>query len=64
MKPVSLSHALEYQMNGIVLDTVNGKMTIDLTEPRTVIIQGENPKTHKSKLYMLRVTNAGGLVLQ
>ena len=59
-----LSHDMEYQIDGISLDANSEKMRIDLSVPRTLIIHGEDPRTQKSKLYMLRVTNAGGLVLQ
>ena len=55
---------MEYQVNGISLDLLNEKMTIDLTVPRTIMVHGEDPRTNKTKMYMLRVTNAGGLVLQ
>ena len=59
-----ISPAMEYQVNGISLDLLNEKMTIDLTVPRTIMVHGEDPRTQKTKMYMLRVTNAGGLVLQ
>lgn len=59
-----ISTALEYQLNGVALDIEHQKMRVDLTEPRTIVIEGENPQTGKMKQYMLRVTRAGGLVLQ
>ena len=58
------SPAMEYQIEGVSLATQAQKMRVDLSEPRTILIQGENPKTGKIKQYLMRVTNAGGLVLQ
>lgn len=59
-----ISHAMEYQIEGVALDSEKGNMRVDLSEPRSILIQGENPKTGKTKHYLLRVTHAGGLVLQ
>lgn len=60
----AISPAMEYQVNGIALDTQHDKLQIDLSAPRTIFVQGENSVTGEKKLYMLRVTRAGGLVLQ
>lgn len=61
---VSASSQIDFQLNGVVLEAEKDTMRIDLSVPRSIFIRGEDPKTQKVKLYMLRVTNAGGLVLQ
>ena len=55
---------MEYQVNGVALDIEKQDMRVDLSEPRSIVIHGENPRTGKTKQYLLRVTHAGGLVLQ
>lgn len=55
---------MEYQIEGLAFDTAKETILIDLSVPRSVMIRGEDPKTRKVKMYMLRVTHAGGLVLQ
>lgn len=60
----SMSPAMEYQVDGICMDAKKEHLRIDLSEPRTIFVKGENPKTGKEKFYLLRVTHAGGLVLQ
>ena len=61
---VLASPQIDFQLNGVVLEAEKDTMRIDLSVPRSIFIRGEDPKTQKVKLYMLRVTNAGGLVLQ
>ena len=51
-----------YIRDGITFD--RGGVTIDLAEPRTVIVHGVNSKTGEEKDYLLRVTSFGRLVLQ
>lgn len=60
----AISTAMEYQLNGVAFDSQGDKLKIDLSAPRTIFVQGENSATGEKKLYMLRVTRAGGLVLQ
>lgn len=54
----------EYIVEGVALDIRKHEMLIDLSVPRSFVIRGEDPRTNKTKMYMLRVTHAGGLVLQ
>lgn len=61
---IAISPALEYQIEGVSLDTQTQTLRIDLANPRTIFVKGHNTETGKDKLYMLRVTHAGGLVLQ
>lgn len=51
-----------YLRHGIQL--TGNEMTVDLAEPRTVIVRGFNSKTGEAKDYLLRVTQSGRLVLQ
>jgi len=59
-----MTPAGEYIIEGVALDTRKQEMLIDLSVPRSFVVRGEDPRTQKTKMYMLRVTNAGGLVLQ
>jgi hypothetical protein len=52
----------QYIRDGITFDREG--VTIDLAEPRTVIVRGINSKTGEEKDYLLRVTQFGKLVLQ
>jgi hypothetical protein len=40
------------------------RLTVDLAEPRTVLVHGVNARTGETKNYLLRVTQSGKLVLQ
>lgn len=62
--PSTISPAMEYQVEGIAFDAQKDTLRIDLAKPRTIFVTGHNAETGKDKLYMLRVTHAGGLVLQ
>lgn len=59
-----MSPTAEYVVEGVALDTQKRELLIDLSIPRSFVVRGEDPRTQKTKMYMLRVTNAGGLVLQ
>lgn len=60
----TVSPAMEYQLDGVSLDVQAQVLRIDLAQTRTIFVKGHNSITGKDKLYMLRVTHAGGLVLQ
>ena len=51
-----------YLRTGISLD--RNVLTVDLAEPRAVIVRGINSKTGEEKDYLLRVTQFGKLALQ
>lgn len=50
------------QQPPIILDA--GRLIVDLSKPRTLIVHGVNPETGEYKDYLLRVTQFGKLVLQ
>lgn len=62
MTPVS--SLTEYTLHGIVLDPEHHQITIDLGDPRTILIRGVNERTRESKDYLLKVTQNGRLILQ
>lgn len=60
---MALAAATEnYLRAGIQL--VGNTLSVDLSEPRTVVVRGVNSKTGEEKDYLLRVTQFGKLVLQ
>lgn len=50
-----------YLRSGLVLDA--GRLTVDLAEPRTVVVHGINSRTGEEKTYLLKVTQFGKLLL-
>jgi hypothetical protein len=50
-----------YMKTGITLD--GNTLTIDLAEPRSLIVHGVNSKTGEEKDYLIRVTQFGKLAL-
>jgi len=51
----------DYQRRGILLQ--DNVLTVDLAEPRTVLVKGINSRTGQEKDYLLRITEAGKLSL-
>ena len=56
-----LSRTYQYQREGILLQ--GNQLSIDLSEPRTIRVQGINAVTGELKDYLLKVTQSGKLLL-
>lgn len=50
-----------YINKGIVM--IGNTLTVDLSDPRTVVVHGLNSKTGEEKTYLLKVTQFGKLLL-
>lgn len=50
-----------YIRTGVILD--RDKMTVDLSQPRTMLVRGINARTGETKDYLLKVTQSGKLIL-
>jgi hemin uptake protein HemP len=59
-----ISSATEYQLLGITLNPDTNELKIDLAQPRSILVRGINERTLETKDYLLKVTNAGRLILQ
>jgi hypothetical protein len=60
MAPATIQQPM-YIRSGIILDSEC--MTVDLAEPRTLLVRGVNSRTGEEKTYLLKVTQAGKLLL-
>ena len=50
-----------YQRRGIILE--GNVLTVDLAEPRSILVKGINTRTGQEKDYLLRVSESGKLSL-
>jgi hypothetical protein len=57
----ALSRTYQYQREGILLQ--GNQLSVDLSEPRTIRVEGINSKTGEVKDYLLKVTQSGKLLL-
>lgn len=59
---MALAEATEtYLKAGIQL--IGNTLSVDLAEPRTVVVSGVNSRTGETKNYLLKVTQSGKLLL-
>lgn len=54
----------EYLRNGLTFSADQLEMKLDLSQPRTIAVQGINERTGEKRNYLLRVTAQGKLILQ
>lgn len=50
-----------YIRNGLTM--IGNTLTVDLSEPRTIVVHGLNTRTGEEKTYLLKVTQYGKLLL-